>query len=186
MIQNYTKLSKCSGIVSKDNISFGRCTSNTWKSLSQWFSLFSCSLLSISESYTPSDVKQWGTSTFSLLKPLVHLGKICLKSCLLNILDLTKLTIWPALPKYPPISGQDTKYVKWSEGAVPHLPPRLHRRRLPLLPQPQVLPRLLQGAWCPCHRSCHSKQDDYGFFRWREPWGTLIAVGKGLVGSIKK
>ena len=29
----------------------------------------------------------------SLIKPLVHLDKICLKSCLLNILDLTKLTM---------------------------------------------------------------------------------------------
>ena len=44
----------------------------------------------------------------------------------------------------PPSCIQDTEHVEREARAVPHLPARLHRRRLPLLQQPQVFPRLLR------------------------------------------
>ena len=54
---------------------------------------------------------------------------------------------WPSF-----VCIQDTKHVEREARAVPHLPARLHRRRLPLLQQPQVFPRLLrQVSWCRCH-----------------------------------
>ena len=47
-------------------------------------------------------------------------------------------------------NAQDPEHFERETRAVPHLPSRLHRRRFPLLPQPQVLPCLLQRAWCQC------------------------------------
>ena len=126
-----------------------RCTSNMWRSLWQWLFLFSCFSCSISESSTPSDFKLWGAFTFS---------RPCLASHRIN---------WPSF-----VCIQDTKHVEREARAVPHLPACLHRRRLPLLQQPQVFPRLLrQVSWCRCHEynrnivSYHS-----GKANSEEPW----------------
>ena len=73
---------------------------------------------------------------------------------------LQHLQLFASLWKYGTMEGnwpsfvciQDTKHIDREARAVPHLPARLHRRRLPLLQQPQVLSRLLrQVSWCRCH-----------------------------------
>ena len=107
-----------------------------WRSLWQWLFLFSCFSCSISESSTPSDFKLWGAFTFS---------RPCLASHRINYGSMEGN--WPSF-----VCIQDTKHVEREARAVPHLPARLHRRRLPLLQQPQVFPRLLrQVSWCRCH-----------------------------------
>ena len=93
---------------------------------------------------------------------------------------LQHLQLFASLWKYGTMEGnwpsflciQDTKHVEREARAVPHLPARLHRRRLPLLQQPQVLSRLLrQVSWCRCHEynrnivSYHS-----GKANSEEPW----------------